>query len=113
MLQKNNHLEIARGARRQPPSSALRALAAPFAKIHKFPDISGDFWMNESAANNFFHILAFWAHCVADGSSRHTVRPEVEKIKLPEIVFERKRGKRCKGENPHPVRAARYPGTLL
>ena len=69
--------------------------------------------MNGSAANNFFHILAFWAHCVVDGSSRHTVCPEVEKIKLPEIVFERKRGKRCKGENPHPVRAARYPGTLL
>ena len=32
--------------------------------------------------------------------------PEVEKSKLVEIVFWRKSGKRCKGENPQPVRAA-------
>ena len=41
-------------------------------------------------------------------SSRHTVRPEVEKIQLLETRFWLKMGKRCKGENPHPVRASRY-----
>ena len=59
--------------------------------------------MNGSGGNNFFHILPFWAHCVMHGSSRHTVCPEVEKIKLVEIVLWRKSGKRCKGEIPHPV----------
>ena len=69
--------------------------------------------MNRAAGNNFFHILAFWAHCVVYGSYRHTVCPEVEKTKLLEIVFWRKSGMRCKGENPHPVRAARYLGTFV
>ena len=69
--------------------------------------------MNGSAANNFFHILAFWAHCVVDVVSEHTVCPEVEKIRPPVIGFWPIRAKWCKGENPHPVRASRYLGTFV
>ena len=55
----------------------------------------------------------FWAHCVVIRSQGYTVRPERELIQVQDIVFLLAKGKRCKGENPHPVRTARYLWTFL
>ena len=43
----------------------------------------------------------------------HTVGPGVVTLRCFRDSFCALEDKRCKGENPHPVRASRYLGTLL
>ena len=57
----------------------------------------------------FFTIIFFFR----DISTCDTVGPEVVILRCFRDSFCALEDKRCKGENPHPVRAARYPGTLL